>query len=152
MADMKVSAAAQTTPVSETQPQKAENAVSKFAKGLKNAIFGKVGSSVLAGAATGALLAGPAWPVGAAIGAAAGLGIGAAANAANEGKKGLSALNAAAAGGLLAAGFGLPGLLVGGTAYLFATGKAQEAATSLGNTLGRVFNVGQDKAEPAPAQ
>jgi len=150
MAEMKVSGAQAPQSVSETQPQKAENAVSKFVKGAKNALFGKTGASVLAGAAAGALLAGPAWPAGALIGGTVGLGMAAASKAQEGGKKGLSLTNTLLAGGLAGMAFGVPGLLVAGTASLFASGAAQSAAKKVGETMGKIFN--QQEPTPAPAQ
>ncbi len=144
MADMKVSAAKSAQAVTETQPQKAENAVSKFVKGAKNALFGKTGSAILAGAASGALIGGL---PGAIVGGTIGLGVAAASNAAESGKKGLSTVNAVLAGSLAGMAFGIPGLLVAGAGAAFATGTAQNAAKKVSETLGNLFQ----KSEPTPA-
>lgn len=146
MGDVKVSNSAPVQAASEvSKPQKAESALGKHLSGIKNALFGRTGASILAGAASGALLAGP---VGAVVGGVAGLGFAAGQKAAERGNKTLSVLNTAAAGALVGVAFGLPGLLVGGASYLFATGKAQQAAEKVGNFLTNHSN----KAEPAPAQ
>lgn len=150
MADMKVSSAQSAQAVSETQSQKAENAVSKFVKAAKSALFGKTGAGILAGAAAGALLAGPAWPIGAAIGGTIGLGMAASSKAAESGKKGMSTANALLAGGLAGMAFGLPGLLVAGAGAAFATGAAQNAAKKVSETLGNLFH--KPEPTPAPAQ
>lgn len=147
MADLQVSNTAAVKPVTETEaPQKAEGAVKKFLGGLKDALFGKTGTAVMAGAASGALIAGL---PGAAVGAVVGLGTAAAVKASDDGKKGLSALNAGLAGAVAGLAFGLPGLLVGGAAFAFASGAAQKAGEKIANFI----KGNQDKSpEPAPAQ
>lgn len=154
MADMKVAPTAPAAPAAETQaPQKAEGAVGKFFKGLKDAMFGKTGTAVMAGAAGGALIAGL---PGAAVGAVVGLGVASATKSAEEGKKGMALLNAGLAGGLGMLAFGpIGGLLIGAGAYAFASGKAQEAAAKVGEgiqNLGAKVTGQQDQPEPAPAQ
>lgn len=147
MADMQVSSSAPVKAAAEVdnKPQKAENVVSKHLNKLKNAMFGTTGSAILAGAASGALIAGL---PGAAVGAVVGLGLSAGVKAATDGKKVLGALNTGLAGALAGAAFGLPGLLVGGAAYAFATGAAQKAASKVADFLSNQAG----KAEPAPAQ
>ncbi|HEY9840548.1 MAG TPA: hypothetical protein V6D23_08850 [Candidatus Obscuribacterales bacterium] len=149
MGDVKVSSGAQVQPTTEVEkPQKAEGAVGKFLKSAKDCLFGKTGAAILAGAASGALLAGL---PGAAVGAAVGLGLASANKSLEEGKPGWSLLNAGTAGALAGAAFGLPGLLVGATAVAFATGAAQKAASKVGEFLG-LHGDKAPKAEPAPAQ
>lgn len=148
MANIQVS---NNTPVqaakSESVVQKAETAIGKHLKAAKDALFGPTGSAVLAGAASGALLAGL---PGAVVGGAVGLGIGASVHAAKEHKTALSLANAGLAGAVAAMAFPPAGaLLVGVGAFAFASGAAQNAASKIGNFLGLH---GKDKAEPAPAQ
>lgn len=153
MADMKVNSTAPAQEVAKTEaPQKADNAVMKHLKSLKNAILGPVGGATIAGAASAALL-GAALPY-VAVGAVVGLGIGAGIKALNEDKKGLGFLNVGAAGALAGAAFGLPGLLVGATAVAFGTGEAQKAAGKIAKFVGSGISkiLPDSKPEPAPAQ
>lgn len=144
MGDVKVSNSAPVQAASEvSKPQKAESALSKHLSGIKNALFGKTGMSALAGAASGALLAGPA---GALVGGVAGLAIGTGTQAFEKGNKTAGVINTAASGALLGVAFGLPGLLVGGSAYLFASGTAQKGAEKIANFLKG------NQPETAPAQ
>jgi hypothetical protein len=140
MGDMQVSNSAmiKATPEAEKGIKKAAEAAGKHLSSLKDALFGKTGKAVLAGAASGALIGslipGGALP-GAVVGGVVGFGAAASANAAEQNKKGLATLTAASTGILAAAAFGLPGLLVGGAAYAFATGAAQNAASKVGEFL-----------------
>lgn len=155
MGDLQVSGNAmiRANPETENGIKKAGQAAGKFLGNLKDTLFGKTGKSILAGAAAGALVGavvpGGVIP-GAIVGGAVGLGTAAYAKASSEGKKGMAALAAASTGALAGLAFGLPGLLVGGVAYAFASGAAQNAAKKVGEFMSK--NADKMAATAAPQQ
>lgn len=142
MGDMQVSGNAmiKTTPEAEQGLKKAGDAVGRHLKQIKDSLFGKSGSTVLAAAASGALL-GALVPVpgavvfGAAAGAAVGSGVVLTEKTRESGKKGAGMVAAATTGAIAGLAFGLPGLLVVGAGYAFSTGAAQNAAKKVGEFM-----------------
>lgn len=140
MGDLKVSA---TAPVQAPlkAPAKAESTLSKHLGDIKKAAFSDTGAAILAGAASGALIGGL---PGAAAGGLVGLGMA----AYQKGSTGAAVFSGTAALGIAAVSFPPVGaLLVGASAWAFASGKAQEAAGKLGAFL----NKHEQKAEAKPA-
>ncbi|PIQ25469.1 hypothetical protein COW36_20710 [bacterium (Candidatus Blackallbacteria) CG17_big_fil_post_rev_8_21_14_2_50_48_46] len=157
MGDIQVSnnAMIKAGPEAEKGILKGVEAVGKGLKNLKDNLFGKTGSTILASAASGALI-GALTPVpgavvvGAVAGAAVGTGIALTEKAKEAGKKGASLAASIATGAAAGVVFGLPGLLVVGAGYAFSTGAAQNAAKKVGEFLSK--NADKMVAKAAPEQ
>jgi hypothetical protein len=154
MANMQVSQSAAAQEVQKTEaPQKSEIAVKSHLKSIRDVMFGKTGSAILAGAAAGALLGGaPGAVAGAAVGAGAALTVKAIDAVAKDNKHmGKQLLAGGAVGALTAVALGGP---VGAAAalggVLFATGAAQKAASAIGDFFAKIAG-GDKEAAPQPA-
>jgi len=152
VANMQVSSSAQTTDVAKAaeKPKTASDTVKSHLQSIRNAMFGKTGKAILAGATAGALLGGaPGAVAGGAIGAGAALTVKLHENFKEQGV-GKRMLAGAAAGTMAAIALATPlGAAATITGLAFATGAAQKAASAVGDFLSKHLGGGDKEAQPA---